>query len=85
MVEAFKTINTKNGNQETIYAVIGKSMTRDDIYREVAAYKKEGLARVKSKFKRLCPGHLIYNKDNIELYTGGTNRKGAVACVIVRR
>ena len=84
MVEAFKTINTKNGNQETIYAVTCKSMTRAEVLKQVAAYKKESLERVKKKFKKFESGCFIQRGEKIELYAGAFF-KGGTACVIVRR
>lgn len=80
MVEVFKI------GKEALYAVTSdKLLRKDEIYAEVAAYKKESLAKVKAKYKKLCPGYTIQNKGMIELYYGGTNRKGAKPCVIVRR
>lgn len=80
MVEVFKI------GKEALYAVTSDELLRkDEIYAEVAAYKKESLAKVKAKYKKLCPGYMIRNKGMIELYYGGTNRKGAKPCVIVRR
>ena len=88
MVEAFKTINPKNGSMETIYAVFpskeGESLKKEDIYREVASYRKGSLSKTKARFKKLCPGYIINNKGMLELYYGGTNRKGAKACITVR-
>ena len=84
MVEAFKAINEKNGNMETLYAVIGRP-SKADAYREVAAYKKEALAKVKDKFKTLYNGYLIRNDGKITLYAGETSWKAATRCVIVRR
>ena len=81
MVEVFKT-----DKKETLYAVTSdKLLMKDDIYREVAAYRKESMMNVTRKLKKLCPGYMIQNKGMIELYYGGTNRKGAKPCVIVRR
>lgn len=86
MVEAFKTINTKNGNTETIYAVTGKTKKLDAL-KAVASYKKESLARVKAKFKRIEPGYLVVRKGELLLYEadGGKGPAKAVNCVIVRR
>lgn len=80
MVEVFKI------GKEALYAVTSdKLMRRDGIYAEVAAYKKESLAKVKTKYKKVDLGYMIRNKGMIELYYGRTNRKGAKPCVIVRR
>ena len=87
MVEAFKTINTKNGNTETLYAVImKKTMTKEEAYKEVAAYKKESLKKVLDKYKDAKHGYMITENGRIWLYEGITNRtKGITKCIIVRR
>ena len=79
MVEVFKT-----KEKETIYAVIGRP-NKADAYREVAAYKKESLAKVKARFKNLSNGYIIHRDGMIKLFGGDTERKGATRCVIVRR
>ena len=84
MVEAFKTINEKNGNMETLYAVIGRP-NKADAYRQVAAHKKESLEKVKARFKDISNGYIIRNDGKITLYAGETSWKAATRCVIVRR
>ena len=87
MVEAFKTINTKNGNTETIYAVTtGKLRKKEEALKAVASYKKESLARVKAKFKRIEPGYLVVRRGELLLYEadGGKGPAKAVNCVIAR-
>ena len=87
MVETFKTINMKTGNQETIYVVTGKAKNRTEILKEVASYKKESLERVKAKFKKVAGGYMVESKGMIWLYDtdGSPLPKGAKPCVIVRR
>lgn len=78
MVQAFKT--DKN---ETIYAVTG-AQKRNEILKQLAAFKKESLASVTKKFKKIETGYFIQNGSVIELYADKV-RKGGTACMIVRR
>ncbi|MBP5383528.1 MAG: hypothetical protein J6Y57_00975 [Lachnospiraceae bacterium] len=88
MVEAFRTINLKNGNSETWYAVTGKFKSRTEVLKLVATYKKESLERVKAKFKKIIPGYMLKKGKMIELYEQDKGEKlpnGATPCMIVRR
>ena len=78
MVEVFKT--DKN---ETIYAVTG-AQKRNEILKQLAAFKKESLASVTKKFKKIETGYFIQNGKQIELWADKV-RKGGTPCMIVRR
>ena len=78
MVQAFK-----NEKGETIYAVTG-AQKRNEILKQLAAYKKESLASVTKKFKKIETGYFIQNGSVIELWADKV-RKGGTACMIVRR
>lgn len=61
MVRPFKA-----GNR-TIYAVIGKYDSLDEIYKQIATYKKESFANVKKKFS-LELGYITSKGDMDELW-----------------
>ena len=56
----------KNGSK-TIYAITGKHDAQADVYRELAAYKKESFEKVVKKFN-LKLGYIKKHGDIDELY-----------------
>ena len=63
MVRPFKTPDKK-----TVYAITGRHDSQDEIYKELAKFKKENFAKVKKNFKRLELGYIKRNGNLDELW-----------------